>query len=174
MEKIYFVYISADKNVAAYEVINPSYTERYVQGFSPSASGYRTFRKDRFIKSFDCFDEAVKHAELIAPTIDASIYILSEKRHDSLRKYDAPIFDGDLEICFTGFKKADKERLIERAKLASMIIRSEVTVNLHLLCYGYNAGPKKMELARMKGTIVLNEDEFLSLIETGEIPDVYS
>lgn len=174
MEIIHFVYISADKKVSAYEVSDPSYTERYVQGFSSSASGYRTFRKDRFIKSFDSFDEAKKYAELIAPTLDASLYILPEKRHDSVRKYDAPIFDGDLEVCFTGFKKADKERLIERAKLAAMVVRSEVTVNLHLLCYGYNAGPKKMELARMKGTIVLNEDEFLSLIETGEIPDIYS
>ncbi|WP_367671488.1 hypothetical protein [Serratia symbiotica] len=174
METIYFVYISADKKVAAYAVNNPSHSERYVQGFSPSESGYRTFRKDRFIKSFERFDDAKKHADLIAPTIDASQYIFPEKRHDSLRKYDAPVFDCEFEICFTGFKKADKDRLIERAKLAGMIVRSEVTVNLHLLCYGYNAGPKKMELARMKGTIVLNEDEFLSLIETGEIPDVYS
>jgi len=174
MDIIYFVYISSDKKVAAYQVNNPSYSDLYVQGFSPSASGYRTFRKNRFIKSFDRLDEAKKYAELIAPTFDPSPYVLPEKRHDSLRKYDAPIFDGEFEVCFTGFKKADKERLIERAKLASMIVRSEVTVNLHILCYGYNAGPKKMELARMKGTIVLDEPQFISLIETGEIPDIYN
>lgn len=173
MDTIFFVYINGQKKVAAYSLIKPSYTDFYVQGFSPTVDGYRTFRKDRFIKSFDNLEEAKKYSHDIGSTLDASQYISPQKRHNSHRKFDAPIYDGAFEVCFTGFKKAEKERLTQTAVLASMIVRSDVTVNLHVLCYGYNAGPKKMELARVKGSMVLNEEQFISFIDTGEIPDIY-
>ncbi|MBN1085318.1 hypothetical protein JNO12_10760 [Erwinia aphidicola] len=72
-----------------------------------------------------------------------------------------------------GSKKDDKDRLSELAKGKGMIVRKDITVNLHLLCGGYNAGPKKLEVAQKKGTMILHEAEFLSLIETGELPDDY-
>ncbi|CAI0698749.1 BRCT domain-containing protein [Serratia ficaria] len=174
MEVIYFVYINAKKQLSAYEIASPSYTEKYVQGISLSDSGYRTFRKDRFIKTFDNFDDAKSYADVISVGFDCTPLFPNEQRRDSSRKYDAPVFDGALEVCFTGFKKGDKERLVESASKANMIVRGDVTVNLHILCYGYNAGPKKMELARMKGSIVLDEQQFITLIETGEIPDSHN
>lgn len=162
MEIIYFVYIDSKLNVSAFALKNPSYTDIYFQGFSPSAHGYRTFRRDRLIESFDSFEEAQAHAEFIAPTLDTTLYSPQKTRCTT----------GAFEVCFTGFKKSDKERLMNKALEANMIVRTDVTVNLHFLCFGYNAGPKKMELARMKGTTVLDEQQFISLIETGELPDV--
>ena len=79
--------------------------------------------------------------------------------------------DGNPEICFTGFKKEDKERLLKVAANAGLFIRSSVTSKLEYLCCGENAGPKKIDKARHQGIVALTELEFISLIETGEVPD---
>ncbi|WP_198597588.1 hypothetical protein [Enterovibrio norvegicus] len=52
-----------------------------------------------------------------------------------------------------------------------MTVRSEVTKHLNILCYGYNAGQKKLDKARTQGAIIINEPDFLTLLETGEIPE---
>lgn len=75
------------------------------------------------------------------------------------------------EVCFTGFKKDDKERLISLATDNKMSVRTSVTQNLQVLCCGYNAGPKKVDAARMKGVVILDESQFQLLVETGEVPD---
>ncbi|EFK6636743.1 BRCT domain-containing protein [Escherichia coli] len=77
------------------------------------------------------------------------------------------------EVCFTGFKKTDKDRLKNSAISAGMIVRNDVTANLHILCCGRNAGPKKMEIAALKGTMILTESEFLDFLNLGVIPDKY-
>ena len=77
---------------------------------------------------------------------------------------------GALEICFTGFKAQDKNTLTKIAESNGMIVRSNVTNQLSILCCGYNAGPAKVGRARHQGVKVLSESQFHSLIETGEIP----
>ena len=76
------------------------------------------------------------------------------------------------EVCFTGFKKADKERLTTLATENKMFVRSSVTQNLQVLCCGYNAGPTKVTAARMKGVLILDEEQFLHMTSTGEVPDL--
>lgn len=76
-----------------------------------------------------------------------------------------------LDVCFTGFKAEDKKRLIATAEQNGMIVRSSVTQKLNFLCWGYNAGPKKIQAARARNVIAHNEEQFLSLLETGELPD---
>lgn len=44
-----------------------------------------------------------------------------------------------------------------------------VTKSLDVLCYGYNAGPKKLQDAREKDTMILNREEFIALATTGEL-----
>lgn len=75
-----------------------------------------------------------------------------------------------LEICFTGFVKAEKESLIDKAIAAGMHVRDGVAKNLHFLCCGYNAGPKKIESAREKGVLILVASQFIQMLETGELP----
>lgn len=70
---------------------------------------------------------------------------------------------GGIEICFTGFAKADKKRLEELAELLEMVVRQSVTQGLTHLCTGPNAGPKKMEQAAMVGAEIIDEAEFYSL-----------
>ncbi|TXE33221.1 BRCT domain-containing protein [Serratia marcescens] len=184
MEEIYFVYVSADRRIAAYSLSNRSEHGNYMQGYSHTSGGLRTFRKERFIEFFDCIEDAAAHADKLNANLelfDFSSVDLNRNRSGEFRykRYESPgmlaplDFSGAHEICFTGFKKEDKERLSKLASEAGMIVRKDVTVNLHFLCGGYNAGPKKLEAARTKGSMILREPEFIALIETGELPDSY-
>ena len=78
---------------------------------------------------------------------------------------------GKIETCFTGFTKEDKERLTTIAKEKNMLVRETVTVKLDFLCGGYNAGSAKKEKAKNQGAIFLTEEQFLLMIETGELPE---
>ncbi|MCI5192690.1 MAG: hypothetical protein D3915_06125 [Candidatus Electrothrix sp. AU1_5] len=103
----------------------------------------------------------MKHAENSSLTQKSQASRVSTRRSNT----SAP------EICFTGFKKADKIKLVELAESEGMVVRGAVTINLEFLCCGYNAGPKKIEKARHHGVIILNESQFKTMLQTGEIPE---
>ncbi|EFR7922777.1 hypothetical protein H1Z67_000112 [Salmonella enterica] len=176
MERLYFVYINAKSVIAAYELANVKYNGDYIQGYCPTEGAFRTFRKDRFIKFLDSFEDAIEYLNKTVPTLDINKdeWVKTKSRHHydsfNLKK---PDFKNTFEVCFTGFKKTDKDRLKDSAISAGMIVRSDVTANLHILCCGYNAGTKKMEIATLKGTMVLTENEFLDFLNSGVIPDKY-
>ncbi|HBL7112094.1 TPA: hypothetical protein LSV79_004866 [Serratia marcescens] len=67
--------------------------------------------------------------------------------------------------------KSRKAELESLAKNNNILVRKTVSNNLKLLCYGYNAGPSKLSLARKNGAIILDENEFICFIESGEIPE---
>ena len=69
------------------------------------------------------------------------------------------------------FDKTEKKRLTKLAEQAGMVVRQSVTLALNFLCCGENAGPAKTEKAREQGVIILSEDQFELLLETGEIPE---
>ncbi|BEN59698.1 hypothetical protein [Serratia marcescens] len=185
MEDLFFAYITASKKVSSYGLSSPERVGDYVQGICMRSASYKTFRLDRFIGFFGDMHEAEEYAEKVRQFLlespDAEeLPIFAELREQKkYKRYESPAmlrpldFSGPMEICFTGFKKDDKARLSAVASEHGMIVRSDVTVNLHFLCGGYNAGPKKLEVARKKGTLILREDEFLSLVATGELPDDY-
>lgn len=185
MEEVYFVYVTAKNKISAYVLQNPftGGDEVYLHGYCKTRGHYRTFKTERVIDFFDSLEEA-EECSAILQAIDSSDFNFSDdglvrtggknyKRYCSPRMFQPLDFSSPLEICFTGFKKEDKARLSGLAKEAGMIVRGDITVNLHFLCGGYNAGPKKLEVAQKKGTMILHEAEFLSLIETGELPDDY-
>ncbi|MBU9832459.1 BRCT domain-containing protein [Rahnella sp. FC061912-K] len=153
----YFVYINAKKQVNAYTLYNVSESEEHFQGVCNKSNQLKTFRKDRVIKECSSYDLAL---------VDLSEYKGLE--HPSFSKTPKVNL---FEICFTGFKKDDKERLISLATDNKMSVRASVTQNLQVLCCGYNAGPKKVDVARMKGVVILDENQFQLLVETGEMPD---
>ncbi|WP_157725642.1 BRCT domain-containing protein [Vitreoscilla filiformis] len=125
----------------------------------------RTFRKDRVLEYID--DNINVEARLSyhisnnPPPIEKERKTVFRKANDS----------GKLEICFTGFKQADKDRLTSLAEANNFFIRPSVTKNLHFLCCGYNAGPSKIEKSRHQGVMILSEDQFMLLVDTGEIPE---
>ncbi len=179
VEEIYFVYETVNKNIAAYALSKPSLSGDYVQGFLSSNESFRTFKKDGFIDFFDSLEEAEECAIFLHSLESVEERLVNNRGWKKYKRYESPgmskplDFSGALEIHFTGFKKEDKERLSRIAKEAGMTVRADVTVNLHFLCGGYNAGPKKLEVSRMRGTIILHEPEFISFIKTGVIPDHY-
>ncbi|HDC4352568.1 TPA: hypothetical protein O8L21_003902 [Enterobacter cloacae] len=159
MEEMHFVYINANARIRAHSISNVSHSDSHIQGICQSAHSIRTFRKDRILQEFASADEAQQSCQSFFP--ENYLHLTKVIKPKTLT----------FDVCFTGFKKADKERLIEVAEANSLTVRSSVTQNLQMLCCGYNAGPSKVNAARMKGTIVIDEESFVHFIETGEIPD---
>ncbi|EAO4365570.1 hypothetical protein I5398_22500 [Citrobacter freundii] len=159
MEEMHFVYINANARIGAHSISNVSHSDSHIQGICQSAHSIRTFRKDRILQEFSSADEAQLSCQSFLP--ENYLHLTKVIKPKTLT----------FDVCFTGFKKSDKERLIEVAEANSLTVRSSVTQNLQMLCCGYNAGPSKVNAARMKGTIVIDEESFVHFIETGEIPD---
>lgn len=161
MEEMHFVYINGNGRIGAHSLINISRSKQHIQGICTQSHSVKTYRLDRILQEYGSADEANRSCDSFTPDIYAH---LLTKSKSSLRKQT-------FDICFTGFKKADKERLIIIASENALTVRDSVTKNLQILCCGYNAGPSKVNAARMKGTIILDEPGFNHFIETGEIPD---
>lgn len=76
-----------------------------------------------------------------------------------------------LEVCFTGFAKQARSDLEDLATDSGFIVRKAVTRNLHILCAGSNAGPKKVADAKADGAAILLESDFIALVKTGELSE---
>jgi len=80
--------------------------------------------------------------------------------------------EGKIEVCFTGFKKADKEELIQLAEQSGFFVRTRVAKSLDILVCGGTPGPEKLKKAHKQNVgIVFGKDGFLQFIETGEIAE---
>lgn len=158
-----FIYQDARGNVTAREVENVSESGEYLQGICLTANALRTFRIDRILEYVNSSDIDLRlefHITNCPPP---------KPKGASSRKTNT---NGNPEICFTGFKKTDKEELVKLAEESGMFIRASVTAHLDFLCCGYNAGPKKIEKTRHQGVVALNENQLKEMLETGEIPEV--
>ena len=152
-----FIYQDAKGNITARIVSSISESKDHYQGHCQTANALRTFRKDRILEVIDdmnIINERLEYFISISPPPKAS------------QKDENPF-----DICFTGFKKEVKEELKKLAIDAGLLIRSSVTKELDFLCYGYNAGPKKLEKARYQGVLILSENQFRVALKTGEIPE---
>lgn len=165
--KLIFAYINVKKEFSIHVVNYIRQDEKYIQGIyitNGDSGQLRTYRKDQIIAKFDneldanLYDLAdnLEHAlDVLATTIPSS-----KSTSASLNTFD---------IHFTGFKQADKQRLIKLAEEKELTVRKSVTLNLPLLCVGYNASIKKIEKAQEMGISLMNESDFLNFLETGEI-----
>ncbi|MCI5179151.1 MAG: hypothetical protein D3911_07495 [Candidatus Electrothrix sp. AW3_4] len=102
-----FIYRNASGVISVREVLNISETEEYLQGYCVKANAFRTFRKDRVLENIDessNVEERLQfHIENSSLTQKSQASRVSTKRSNT----SAP------EICFTGFKKADKIKLVQ-------------------------------------------------------------
>jgi NAD-dependent DNA ligase len=73
------------------------------------------------------------------------------------------------QICFTGFSAAEKAELTSLALAANLEVVGTVTRGLAFLCAGENAGPAKLAKAREQGNHILSKEQFLHLLETGDV-----
>ncbi|OOF11349.1 hypothetical protein BZG82_04885 [Salinivibrio sp. PR5] len=128
----------------------------------------RTLRFDHVLEMHSTQNEAEAYFELAKRKLEQEGFEFETKRSPGASRYSSP---ETIDICFTGFKKADKDQLITFDKENGMYVRGEVTKHLDILCYGYNAGPKKLEKALSQGAMILNKEQLETLIETGEVPE---
>ncbi|WP_143691372.1 hypothetical protein [Wohlfahrtiimonas larvae] len=135
--------------------------EYYFTGRTLDTDEYKTFKKERVIEYGDDSKSILDQCP-----IDASK--VADNSFGFIKSYNPDLL---FEVCFTGFKKADKTRLTEIAQNNNMYIASDTTANLGALVCGYNAGPKKIERAlnNARTVEIMDEDEFLHFIETGEV-----
>lgn len=76
------------------------------------------------------------------------------------------------EICFTGFGDERRFELERAARSVGLRVRNNVSIRLHYLCAGPNAGPAKLKKARAQGVrIVSAEGELAALLAEGNLPD---
>ncbi|MDX8376439.1 MAG: hypothetical protein R8L53_00250 [Mariprofundales bacterium] len=155
-----FIYQDAKGNVTERNVYSVTESEDYIQGICRKSNGIRTFRKDRVLEV------------IIDPSISGER--LKYFKENSPVQIKVTRSSSSMDVCFTGFKKDDKERLTQLAGKNNLNIRSSVTKNLSYLCCGYNAGPKKIESARKQGVVVLSEKQFRAMLETGELPEEFN
>ena len=74
------------------------------------------------------------------------------------------------EICFTGFPAALRQELENEAEAANLDIVKSVTKSLRYLVAGPNAGPSKLAKAKEKEVVIMTQDQFHNMLETGELP----
>lgn len=157
MEVLKFDYEDAKGNVSTRAVSQWKDDGWLLKGICSSDNRRKTFRRDR-IQVVHEGGDSLKPISMPQNFVDRVI-TARKKRSDSL------------EILFTGFTKARKAELAAAAAESGMHVCKSVTVGLSFICRGPTAGPKKLRDAQAKGIPVLDEADYLKLLETGEMPE---
>lgn len=135
-------------------------SDAYIKGIQEEDGGFRTFRKAQIIETFSSADE---YLACPLPGCEIDIHRKSNVPRQE-KKNNGP------EIAFTGFPAALRKELETRADQTGMLVRKSVTVGLSFLCTGPNAGPKKVAAALGMGVVLMDQEAFRWMLETGEIP----
>ncbi len=138
----------------------------HIQGWCADNQSPRTLRADHIINIHDSLDEAQSYFDEIVEQLES--VGIQFKTPQSSPRLSSP---HTMDVCFTGFTKNDKSELMSLAESKDMMVRQSVTKHLDILCYGYNAGPKKLAQALDQGVMILNRTQFEHLLETGEVSE---
>lgn len=174
IKQIICTYLSQRLRLSTQTIVNPTLIVDnndepiHIQGWCAINGSPRTLRYDQVLEFHESHEEAKAYFEYAKIRLTQEGCPFDTKRSSGASRYSSP---DTMDICFTGFSKADKEQLITLARDNSMQVRGEVTKHLDILCYGYNAGPKKLEKALAQGVMILNRHQFENLLETGEVPE---
>ena len=76
---------------------------------------------------------------------------------------------GKSQVYFTGFAAAERKALQAKATAANMWVTESMTENMAYLVCGPRAGQKKIDKARRMDTVLMSAEQFLHLLDTGEI-----
>jgi len=152
-----FVYVDAAGITTRRELSVWSESDNYIKGLQALDNGRRTFRKDQVVEYLATND-----------AWDACPHPLPSPGPAFWDKVEKPA--ARLEIAFTGFAAARRADLEAAATGAGLQVRKDVTQNLSFLCTGPNAGPKKVAKAFQMQIVIMDEEAFAWMLETGEIP----
>lgn len=135
-------------------VLNWEEVGRYICGIDLADHRHKTFRKDR-----------------VATYLDGAAQWLVEPYSGPPAVIARALPDGRPHVLFTGFDGAVRDELEAKAAAAGMSVRATVTKGLLYLVGGSRAGRTKLEKARAQECFILDEAQFHTLLETGEVPD---
>ncbi|MDC8802541.1 hypothetical protein PRZ61_03640 [Halomonas pacifica] len=158
MAIIRFDYQDARGNTTTRELSQWTDDGWLLKGVCSQDRGPRTFRRDRILAVHEG-SSLLKPIEMPAHVAASAALPVAKSR------------DNTLEILFTGFPKARRAELETAAADSGMQLRKTVTQALSFICAGPNAGPTKLRKAQGQGVAVLDESDFLWLLETGEMPE---
>lgn len=159
-------YEDAEGNITVREILVTSETDRYIHAIDVEVNEKRTFRQDRVISLSGQTQSSPK--DKIPGQKPVSI---KSKKWGKPKQNIAPSRQAHHigEICFTGFSDKDKKRLTKVAEKANFLVRTRITKDLEYLCCGPTPGPSKVERAKERGIMLMNEEQFLHMATTGEI-----
>ena len=155
-----FIYKNAQGIISYRELSQENEDEIYLKGIC-SLNGFRIFRKDRIIEVLSTSDghqEKVQHYQKLHP------YVAPDPNAPK-RSFNPDLLD----ICFSGFKKADKDSIISKAKEYGFTVRSSITKGLCFLCTGNTPGQKKVKEANENDVMIINVEEFDKILEGKDI-----
>lgn len=127
----------------------------YIKGRDADKGRVLTFRKDRVQAYLDKGDSLLR-APIAPPP-------------PKLERSAPP--DRRPQILFTGFASATRTQLQAQADEAGLRVVQTVTQGLTFLCTGANAGPSKVDKARIQGVYIVSEPQLRELLATGVLAD---
>ncbi|MBR0573368.1 MULTISPECIES: WYL domain-containing protein [Pasteurellaceae] len=150
---IEFDYVDYHGNPTRRKVRVREVDETYLEGYDLNRRDTRTFKIERI------GDEIIELETGLISTKEDWLRDNYDIELDDYLNYEYK--EPTLEVCFTGFKKADREGLeLDTELTGEFIIRKSVTQNLDILVCGSNAGPTKKAQAERQGAIIYSEEEF--------------
>ena len=172
MTTIKFSYRDAKGDLSQRELIQWSENSLYIQGRSATDTFPKTFRKDRIVEVYFGAELLLNDAAQSAPTLQPkpSPAAIAVSASTSQRPQPKAPPGGINQILFTGFAAAYRAELEQKALDSGLKVMSTPGKTLTFLCYGDNAGPIKVAKAQEAGAFIIDAEQFLSLITSGEMP----
>lgn len=166
MGVIKFSYRDAKGEVSERELIQWTENSSYIQGRSLGDTFPKTFRKDRIVEFMLgenlLLNGAAPPAPKPKPMDIAAAAALSNPAK--------AVPSDQNKILFTGFSASYRIELEQIAEGFGMNVIKTPSKSLTFLCYGDNAGPTKVSKAQEAGAFIIDSDQFLHLVQTGELP----
>ena len=164
MEKIvtkFLVYRNRYNEVKGYSVEVHWTEDGRIDVWDLGENRHKTFLEENILEEIGSLDEAISRASVLQQD-----YVVRERT----ARGQFSNTQGKIEVCFTGFSKADREELEKLATDNELFVRTGVTKKLGQLVLGENAGPKKLMKAIEMGVArVSGREEFFEFLANGEV-----
>ncbi|QTD31146.1 BRCT domain-containing protein [Pseudomonas fluorescens] len=172
MSTIKFSYRDAKGDMSQRELVQWSENSIYIQGRSASDKFPKTFRKDRIVEVLLGAELLLNEAAPPAPRLQQKSKSPAFTASETASRVPAPKTPpgGINQILFTGFSAAHRAELEQKALDHGLKVMSTAGKTLTFLVYGDNAGPTKVAKALEAGAFIIDPEQFLTMITTGEMP----
>ncbi|GLX91976.1 hypothetical protein Pfra02_45440 [Pseudomonas fragi] len=170
MSTISFTYRDAKGEISHRELIQWKENSLYLQGRSSVDTFPKTYRKDRIVAFVTGENLLLNDAAPPAPSARTRATPMEFAAAAAASGQPSTPVNGIHQVLFTGFTAAQRAELERQAEESGMKVMKTAGKSLTFLCYGDNAGPTKVVKAQEAGAFIIDSEQFLHLIQTGELP----